>query len=295
MKRPILVTGAHRSGSTWTGRVICSAREVYYIQEPFNISRYPNSPFTHWFEHLNGASADFQETSKQYLKSFSSPYHRRNSQNLLNSPSLRESANYIKSVNDRIFKRPLYKDPLAVMSADWLYQELNFDIIVCIRHPAAFVASIKEKNWQFNFSNFLRQESLIQTYLNEYKKDIYNYSLEKKDIIDQGILLWNTIYSTVLHFKKKHGNNWFFVKNEELSDNPLNKYKEIFDFLQLNFSKEVKNFILSTSKASLEAGIKRDSVKNKNTWKERLTLDEINHIKNRTEHVWRNFYGDTDW
>ena len=35
--KPILVTGSHRSGSTWTGRIISAAPHVGYIHEPFNI------------------------------------------------------------------------------------------------------------------------------------------------------------------------------------------------------------------------------------------------------------------
>src|SRR5882672_1880226 len=34
--RPILVTGAHRSGSTWVGRMIARSPTIRYIHEPFN-------------------------------------------------------------------------------------------------------------------------------------------------------------------------------------------------------------------------------------------------------------------
>ena len=39
MKRPILVTGAHRSGTTWIAKMLALAPGVGYIHEPF-------SPFT---------------------------------------------------------------------------------------------------------------------------------------------------------------------------------------------------------------------------------------------------------
>ena len=35
--QPILVTGAHRSGSTWTGKMLALAPRVAYIHEPFNM------------------------------------------------------------------------------------------------------------------------------------------------------------------------------------------------------------------------------------------------------------------
>ena len=36
MSRPILVTGAHRSGTTWIGKMLALAPGVGYIHEPFS-------------------------------------------------------------------------------------------------------------------------------------------------------------------------------------------------------------------------------------------------------------------
>ena len=35
-RRPILVTGSHRSGTTWVGKTIALSPSVTYIGEPFN-------------------------------------------------------------------------------------------------------------------------------------------------------------------------------------------------------------------------------------------------------------------
>jgi len=37
MRKPILVTGSHRSGTTWAGRSLVLAPNTAYIHEPFNI------------------------------------------------------------------------------------------------------------------------------------------------------------------------------------------------------------------------------------------------------------------
>ena len=34
--RPILVTGSHRSGTTWTDKMLALSSQVVYFQEPFN-------------------------------------------------------------------------------------------------------------------------------------------------------------------------------------------------------------------------------------------------------------------
>ena len=53
VKRPILVTGAHRSGSTWTGKMLALAENAYYLHEPFNVGLRPDSPFEDWFTYLD--------------------------------------------------------------------------------------------------------------------------------------------------------------------------------------------------------------------------------------------------
>ncbi|HET7483187.1 MAG TPA: sulfotransferase family protein, partial [Actinomycetota bacterium] len=38
---PIVVTGSHRSGTTWVGRIMALSRGTGYIHEPLNPSRRP--------------------------------------------------------------------------------------------------------------------------------------------------------------------------------------------------------------------------------------------------------------
>ena len=74
------------------------------------------------------------------------------------------------------------------MSAEWVYKHYNCDVVITIRHPAAFIANLKVKDWQFDFNNYLNQEDLMNGYLLDYKDQIIEYSRTKQDIIKQGIL-----------------------------------------------------------------------------------------------------------
>ena len=49
-KSPILVTGSHRSGTTWTGKMIGFSPNVVYIQEPFNKKYYSPGICSIYFE-----------------------------------------------------------------------------------------------------------------------------------------------------------------------------------------------------------------------------------------------------
>src|SRR4029077_8889793 len=52
---PILVTGSHRSGSTWVGQMLAAGSEVGYIREPFSVLHRPGVlavRFPYWFPYV---------------------------------------------------------------------------------------------------------------------------------------------------------------------------------------------------------------------------------------------------
>jgi hypothetical protein len=296
MKKNILVTGSHRSGSTWTGKVIAKAKNVRYVKEPFNIgNKRNNPPFSYWFEHLNDASAIQQQKTRHYINSFNEILHFNNFKKNLKIWPLKEMYRFFLDIKHRITDRTIYKDPIAVMSAEWIFENYNWDIIVLIRHPAAFVASLKVKDWRFDFNNFLKQEKLMKNYLYDYKDIIEDYSKNRKDIIDQGILLWNTIHDTIDYYKKKYNDIWLFVKHEDLSKNTIPEFRKIFSKINLKFDDNVEKYLLESINSNKNSYLKRDSVKNIKSWKQRLSADEIERVKIGTRNVWTKFYSEEDW
>ncbi len=297
MKKNILVTGAHRSGSTWTGKIIAESSQVRYVQEPFNlaIKKY-NAPLKYWFEHLDSETdVKHQQEVKKYLKTFYSTSFQTQFQNFKKIRSAKNLYSFLLDSIRRSTCRTLFKDPIALMAAEWFYTEMDCDIILTIRHPAAFIASLKVKDWQFNFKNFLEQDSLMKKHLEVYRKEIIDQTHSKKNIIDQGILLWNILHTTILHYREKYSNKWVFVRHEDLSLNPLDEFEEIFNFLQLEYSEEIKNKIKETTTSTIATTHKRDAKQNINTWKKRLSQEEIAKIKTETQLVWKHFYSEADW
>lgn len=65
-KKPILITGSHRSGSTWVGTMIAESPSVQYIHEPFNIDHPPSigicsAKFQHWYTYISEKNADYYQ------------------------------------------------------------------------------------------------------------------------------------------------------------------------------------------------------------------------------------------
>ena len=167
--KPILVTGSHRSGTTWVGKMIASSPAVGYIQEPFHPCRRPGIcavtfpyPFAYVTDENGTAFYDHMKATLSFQFQFGAA--------LATLKTPRDVAIMLKYGTEFFFSRsrrvvPLIKDPLAVFSAEWLARRFEMNVIVMIRHPAAFACSIRRRNWRHNFSHFLQQPLLMQDHL----------------------------------------------------------------------------------------------------------------------------------
>lgn len=293
-KKPIIVTGSHRSGTTWVGKVLTLSPKVRYVHEPFNIDEARINPLNYWFEYV-GENSPKEQQEKIYtyileLLNFNGP-------GLLKEFSVikgpRDVLNFVRDSYERINKRPLLKDPIAIMSIDWLVDKFGADVVALIRHPAAFVASLKVKKWDHVFEHFIAQPQLMKI-LDPYADKIYAYDENPPDIIDQGILLWNIIYYRVRQYQLKYP-DWNYITHEDLSRNPIDGYKDLYKKLNLRFSPKIRAEILKTTSASKSGRLVRDSKKNIATWKKRLKPGEIERIRKETQEISDIYYTDSDW
>lgn len=303
--RPILITGSHRSGTTWVGNCIAASKDVQYIQEPFNIEHNPlgyKNPFRHWFQHVNELNEkEFAvELDKLILrKPEVSDYIYKNSSIKSNMKAFLSYLNAKKSQYDT--KRPLLKDPIAFFSAEWINSRYNSQNVIVIRHPAAFISSLKLKNWQFDFTDFFDQPSLMNTYLSNFETEISEAATNTDlDIIDRGILLWNCIHYTILGYQKKYP-NWLYITHEQVSLSPVIEFEKIYSRLGLKFTEKCKKVIESSSgqhnpkEQSKNNEFVRNSAENIYNWKSRLSEHDIARIETGTSQIASYFYDKSQW
>ncbi len=304
--KPVFVTGSHRSGTTWAGQMISAAPHVAYIHEPFN----PNvnawispNPFKNWFEYI------CDENSGDYTQIIDEIVHFRHPLSLNRKfPETKTPKNIIREIRNQglylLHKlnrdRPLIKDPIAFFSAEWLYKRYNMDVLVLIRHPAAFCSSLKIMNWEFDFNNFLKQPLLMERYLYPFEKEIREFAKNKKHNIEKGILQWNCIHNTIKIYREKYP-DWLFIKHEDLSADPVNQFKSIYQKFGVEFTQKAKKIIQENSgthnPVEQQEGFeyKRNSKENIKTWKWRLSQEEISQIRMKTSQVASSFYTEAEW
>ena len=302
-KQPILVTGSHRSGSTWVGRVISAHSGVCYVDEPVKPENAPD--FLH-----NGFNISFAYITGEWHRRFLQGYKK-----LLtgNFPGLSDISHltyrnwlkyfvYFRLIAGIKRQRYLLKDPFAIFSSEWFDRYLRSKNIILIRHPAAFVSSLKKNGWTHDFNSFLRQPELIRDHLPAYREEIMKCIEENYDVIDQGILFWNLFHSYILKMKEKHP-DWYFVRHEDLSVNPFDEFQRVFQYLELSFSAKVQAYLRSTTSEenrserpdNISHVLKRNSKANIKNWKKRLTGNEIEKIHEQTKAVSSYFYSPEEW
>lgn len=293
-KKPIIVTGAHRSGTTWVGQMIALDKNVRYIHEPFNIDEPRKHPLKCWFEYISvNDPKDRQDEMYKFIDEILDFNIRGVCKDFSMIRGPRDISRFFKDSIERINKIPLIKDPIALMSTDWLADKFDADVVVLVRHPAAFVASLKVKKWAHAFVHYTQQEKLMEV-LAPYAEQIRLFEKSEQDIIEQGILLWNIAYYRVSQFKEKYP-DWIFIRHEDLSMNPVDEYKKIYEKLGLDFTSTVEKKIVESSTAKKTGHLTRDSKENVSTWKKRLTEEEIERIRKDTKEISDIFYSEDYW
>ena len=303
--RPILVTGSHRSGTTWVGKMLAATPEIGYIHEPFNLTHRPGictARFPYWFTYITEENeAPYYQPLKQTLD-----FRFSIAAEIPAIHSLRETGRMVKNYKNFTLYRlrhaaPLMKDPIALFSAEWLAKRFDMNVIVMIRHPAAFTSSIRRLNWTHNFSHFLHQPLLMRDYLAPFEEDLRAFAREEHDILDQGILLWRIIHYLILHYQEKY-KEWIFLRHEDASADPLHHFEYLYKRMNLTFSDKVKHVIeeYSNDENPTEATrghalVKRNSKSNIKSWQKKFSEAELTRLREAVEPISQHFYSEADW
>lgn len=299
--KPILVTGSHRSGTTWVGRTLAEAGDIYYVNEPFNVD-FPLDG-THlkvetWFAHF---ASSHQQTAIHNAVSTTIkwPAWRYALQVCLdNGMDIKTPGRFAKYFSMRLFKqRMLFKDPLALLSADWFHKEWGAEVVVMIRNPFAFSASLKTAVWAFDFSHFARQKPLMESRFKGYQSTIDELAEhpERFSFIEKSAWLWVLLHEIIRQYQQEYP-HWQYCYHEEISLDPLSGFSELFDALNLPFTAATKAYIEGTTSSGNPSEAKgtsfqaRDAKASLDTWKKRLTDKEIETVSTIAAPLGKHFY-----
>jgi len=300
--KPILVTGGHRTGTTWVGRMLAASGEAAYISEPLNVLHRPgvmSAPVRHWYTYI------CPENEAEYLPALRQTlgfrYHLGRE-----IASLRSRKDFLRMCRDGStflagrFKhlRPLIKDPFAVFSAPWFASRLDCQVVITVRHPAAFASSLKRLGWMFQMHDLLDQPLLMRDYLEPYRSEMS--ALPDEDVVGRAALLWKMIYQVVDEYRRSHP-NFLVVRHEDLSLDPLHGFRRLYSELDLDLTPGAQASIMRSSSEANPSEISSvhatrvDSRLNLGNWRRRLDPAEIDRIRGITAGVVEGYYPEGAW
>jgi Sulfotransferase family len=303
--RPVLVTGMHRSGTTWLGEMLCTGGEFINIGEPLNIFHRQTilrHKAKHWYTYITEANeGEYLRFYRDAVSFRSHPIHdiRRAR---LGSPRdpIRIPRQWMSFLLGRVGdRRLLIKDPFAIFSIEWFAARLDCHVVVIVRHPVAVVSSLKRLGFTFDFNDLLQQPLLMADHLGAFRSEIERAAARSDDAIGQGALLWRIIYS---YIDKKRGSELFqLVRHEDLSRNPVGEFASLFESLGQPFTEAARRKIERATGSQNRSEVPQrrpfttvrlDSRTNLDNWRHRLSPGEVERILDIAGPVAERFYPD---
>lgn len=303
-RSPILVTGAHRTGTTWVGRLLAVPSTVAYVSEPLNVLHRPGvfgAKVANWYTYIcDDNAADFFGAYRELL---SYRYHLLAELSALRS--LHDVGRMGRDVGVFVRGRvrhsvPLLKDPFAVFSLSWFAQVLKCRIVVTVRHPAAFASGLKRLGWCFDFKDLLGQPLLMRDHLERFRGEML--SSAPRDVVGQAGLLWTMIYSTVLRLCSSSP-GIHLARHEDLALEPVEGFRTLYQKLGLEYGPGVERAIRESSSEGNPVelsqnnthAVKLDSRASLQNWKRRLSVEEVAQVRRLTESAAEAFYPEESW
>lgn len=309
--RPILVTGAPRSGTTWTGRMLSANSQVGYVLEPFNILLHGRGVLRvrppYIITYISGHNeADYRAPVGDML---AFRYQWRDG---LRGPkawySWKKAARFpYEFARNRLQnRRALIKDPSTIFSAEWLWRSFDMEVVITIRHPASVVSSFRRLNWYFPFEHLLKQEELIEDKLEPFRSEIEFFARRDgdRDLVEKAALLWKCVYYTVSRYRKTYS-GWHFVRHEDLIKNPVAGFRQLYESLGLDFTEDAESIIedksiksggaATPSTAPEPSSMASNGADRAAKWHSVLSRRDVELIRNRVGNVFYDFYDESFW
>ncbi len=306
--RPLLLTGAHRSGTTWVANTLAADETTAYLPELFNPDHFHQKlcgiRFPFWFMRIDTAGNPRYHTYLSKMLSWEFGWHDAAAATIRSPSACVQAARVAHAFRQSRTRnrRPLLKDPIAVFSAEWLAETFAMDVLVLVRHPAAFAASLSRLDWRFDFTNFLSQPSLMSTDLAPFAGEIEAAARRPLEPITEAALLWKSIYATVDRYRRERP-RWMFLRHEDLSAEPSNGFRAICRHTGIGLSGAIADMVRrSTSPENpidaprgVTHAVMRDSRRIARSWRLRMDSREIALLRASVEDVASRFYTDEEW
>lgn len=302
IKNWIYVTGAPRSGTTFTGYMLSIPRNVDYLHEPFNNEVGMSAIKQSYIYTRKGLSneqetADIVNSIKNYtmiLKNGIFPNDGLSKKIFKTCIGSRAKIHYYLARTNPFHDTTVVKDPTGVFLTKYLVENFGFKTIALVRHPAAMVSSFLRCKWS---------KDLLLTPLRAQKDFVRDQFADEPNFLFQAwnndieaiAVSWRIVYKVLFRFAKET-KNILLVTHEELCEDSIGVFKRLYAYCNLPWSIQTERKIkkLTSTKNRIQTpkmhDFKRDSKKLFQVRLNQLTKEERRRIYEITGEVAEKFY-----
>ncbi|MBD3277021.1 MAG: hypothetical protein GF388_01865 [Candidatus Aegiribacteria sp.] len=311
-ERSVLVTGGNRTGTSWVGRMLTLSKELFMVWEPFNHlvpvpSFMPQNPLQ---RHFHRILPEEEKAMKRFIKGkllldIKRRQHR--------PPGSLGAATKFLGILITGMKfltggcRPLFKDPTALLSAEWIAREYDAHVLMMVRHPAAYVASVKRLGWRAPVEDFTCQPDLLDWLPGYLSEELLARESQRPEpaegvfALEAAVLCWKVFHETIFRYSSENP-GWIVVRHEDLATNYLEGFRRLYMDLGLEWGKHQAEMVEKhcSSCNELVRGrvnheFRQDSGKVVRAWMEDLNREELETVRNLASPVWEKYYTPASW
>ena len=247
IKKPIIISGIPRSGTTPLGIVLSSIKGFSMIYEPFNANQgiidvqfnypYPGKNISiEQFQSIFNNLIQFQSSFKKgYLKNDS--LAKRIFKTFFGNES---SLSYFKAKKSLSTDQLLIKDPFLLFCSKELC--LNHKVIICYRPLMALAGSFKRMKWDFK-----EFEDLINFFP---PNSIKSLSFKANDKISSNVVGAIQFYELFYNYINSinSNKNLYFFSQQKFSTDPIEEITNVLKWLELEVSDKIIQLSQSLNK-----------------------------------------------
>lgn len=279
--RTILVTGTYRSGTTWIGAML-TAPGVWHVHEPFN----PNRGL--WDRELTYAAPDAPHPG---IDRFVDRLERGDHSEVVRFSYADRWFSPIRLLPLRP-RRVLIKDPSAALMSSYLASRPNMEVLVVFRHPAGVVGSFRRLGWPTDrmCARLLEDRELMEARLERFAPLIEEAARNRG--LFSGTVFYGSINRILWEFLEERPESMRSVSFENLCGDPLERFRDLYDGLDLRYDDKVLELHRRLSLSNPEeAGeyppheVRRSSAAMAERWRSEMTSRELVEIRS----IWERF------
>jgi|GEM_PF-1360346 len=236
---PVLLTGAPYSGTTWMGHQLRDACGLSYFQEPWN----PQSGLVGYDRRFRAHHAYLTDHNAiehlPELRRLAAMRPRIRWRNLLLDRAMlaREIREHRQRRADRqAGRRPLWKDPIALLSSGWIARTFDSPVLLMVRNPLSFVTSNLGRGGASSRSGLswlLDDQEFMRVYGEEFRSDLHRIDLASTSPVERWALAWRLLMSVALRELSPVQPQVVIARYEDCLERPVELLARVADLLGL--------------------------------------------------------------